>query len=167
MAAAYTGGFTIANPVISGFVRMADGTPVANVQLSTGSGLITSSNGEGAYSLAVPPAWSGTLTPAMAGWVFTPASRSYANLTADAGAVNFTMGLAQTAVLTLTRTNDTLYFGWPSAVGLNYQLQSSTSLLPDSWTDEGAPFAGTGAQLSTNIPSGPEPEKFYRLRIDD
>ena len=167
MAAAYTGGFTIANPVISGFVRMADGTPVANVQLSTDSGLITSSNGEGAYSLAVPPAWSGTLTPAMAGWVFTPASRSYANLTADAGAVNFTMDLAQTAVLTLTRTNDTLYFGWPSAVGLNYQLQSSTSLLPDSWTNEGVPFAGTGAQLTTNLLIGTEPEKFYRLRIDN
>jgi hypothetical protein len=167
MAAAYTGGFTIANPVISGFVRRADGSPMANVPLSTNSGLSTSSNSEGAYSLAVPPAWSGTLTPAMPGWVFTPASRSYVDLSSDAAAVNFSMDLAQTAVFTLTRTNDTLYFGWPSAEGLNYQLQSSTHLLPNTWIDEGAPVAGTGGQLSAILPFGPEPAKFFRLRIDN
>jgi hypothetical protein len=50
-------------------------------------------------------------------------------------------------------------------VGLNYQLQSSTSLLPDSWTNEGVPFAGTGAQLTTNLLIGTEPEKFFRLKI--
>jgi hypothetical protein len=167
MAAAYTGGFTIANPVISGFVRMADGTPVANVQLSTDTGLAASTGSDGAYSLAVPPAWSGTVTPQTAGWVTTPTSRTYLDLTTDSAGENFSMDLAQTAVFSLTRTNDTLYFSWPSAVGLTYQLQSSTSLLPDSWTDEGTPIPGTGAQLTTNLLIGTEPEKFFRLKIDN
>jgi len=52
------------------------------------------------------------------------------------------------------------------AVGLNYQLQSSPSLLPDSWTDVSSPIPGTGTQLTTNLPIGPEPEKFFRLRLD-
>ena len=167
MAAVYSGGFTIANPVISGFVRRADGSPMANVPLSTNSGLTTNSNGEGAFSLAVPPAWSGTLTPAMPGWVFTPAGRSYVDLTTNAADANFSMDLAHPPILTLTRTSDMLNFRWPSAVGLNYQLQSSTSLLPESWADVGTPAPGTGGQLATILPSGSESAQFFRLKIDD
>jgi hypothetical protein len=106
------------------------------------------------------------VTPALPGWTFTPANRTYPSLTADASPENFSMALTEAATLILTRSGPTLQFGWPSAVGLRYQLQSSPTLLPGSWTDEGPPFDGTGSPLSTSLPVGQEPDKFFRLKID-
>jgi hypothetical protein len=166
MAAAYAGGFTIANPVISGLAKRADGTPMDNVLVSAGDGLATSTDAGGAYALAVPPGWSGTVTPTLPGWTFTPATRTYPSLTADASAENFSMTLAEAAVLTLSRSGPTLQFGWPSAVGLRYQLQSSPTLLPGSWTDESQPVDGTGSPLSASLSVGPEPAKFFRVEIN-
>ncbi|WP_285725877.1 hypothetical protein [Geothrix rubra] len=45
----------------------------------------------GAYSLTVPYGWSGTVTPAKAGYTFTPASRSYANLTASLAGQDYSL----------------------------------------------------------------------------
>lgn len=54
-------------------------------------------------------------------------------------------------------------FRWPSAVGLQYQLPSATNLPTVTWLDEGPPFPVPGGPLSTNLPIGPEPRKFFRL----
>jgi hypothetical protein len=164
MAEAYVGSFTITNPVISGFVKRTSGVALPNVLLSTGP-LSTTTDTNGASALAVPPSWSGTIAPTNAGWVFTPGSLSYVSLTADATNQNFTASLAEPLVLTTTRSANSLQFRWPSALGLEYQLQSATILPATSWLDEGAPFAGTGSVLSTNLSIGPEPAKFYRVRV--
>lgn len=56
---------------------------------------------------------------------------------------------------------------WPSVPGFSYQLQSATNLPAASWLSEGAPFPGTGGVLATNLPLGPEPGKFFRLRLSE
>ena len=56
-------------------------------------------------------------------------------------------------------------FRWPSAGGLEYQLQSATKLPTVTWLDEGAPFPGRGSPLSANLTLCPAPKKFFRLWI--
>jgi hypothetical protein len=157
----------IASPVIiSGVVRHADGMPVANVLVRAEGGLTTNTAADGTYALTVPSGWSGTLTPQAAGWVFNPANRAYVNLNAGVATGDFSMTLAEAAVLSLTRSATILQFAWPSAMGLRYQLQSSLNLLPGSWTNEGEPTDGTGSPLSASLLIGPELAKFFRLKID-
>jgi parallel beta-helix repeat protein len=43
----------------------------------------------GVYTLTVPYNWSGTVTPSLAGYAFTPVSRTYSNLTSSAPAQNY------------------------------------------------------------------------------
>ena len=156
---------TAASPVISGFIRRADGAPVANVQLTAGSGLSTNTAADGAYALELPYGWSGTVTPEKAGWAFTPASRAYALLTADASGQNYVAAPADDLVLGCALQDDLLLFGWPSAEGLRYQLQSTTNLpATEEWVNQGVPFPGTGGVLATNVPVGSEPTKFFRLQ---
>ena len=61
----------------------------------------------------------------------------------------------------------TLQLSWHTAVGPRYQLQSATSLSATNWLSEGPPFPGTGGVLSTNLPIGPEPARFFRLRLSN
>ena len=165
MAAACVGGFAITKPVIAGFVKRANDIPLPNVLLSTSGRLTTRTDTNGAYMLTMPPGWTGTVTPTNAGWLFTPGSLSYVSLTTDATNLNFTATLAEAIVLTATRSTNTLNFRWQSAVGLQYQFQSATNLPTVTWLNEGALFTGTGSPLSTNLPIGPEPRKFFRLLL--
>jgi len=45
---------------------------------------------DGTYSASVDAGWSGTVTPAKAGWVFTPVSRTYSMVVADQLYQNYT-----------------------------------------------------------------------------
>jgi hypothetical protein len=53
----------------------------------------TSANGSGNYSFSVAYDWSGTVAPSKAGYAFTPVSKTYANLTTDQTAQNYTATL--------------------------------------------------------------------------
>ncbi|MBM3846217.1 MAG: T9SS C-terminal target domain-containing protein [Verrucomicrobia bacterium] len=50
-----------------------------------------------------------------------------------------------------------------SVVGLTYQLQSTLSITQPNWVNEGAPVAGTGAQILINAAISNDPSKFYRV----
>src|SRR5947207_10984046 len=65
MAGTYVGSFVILSPILSGHVTDTNGAPVSYVTIHPGSGLLPAvTDTHGAYSLEVPPGWSGTLTPA-------------------------------------------------------------------------------------------------------
>jgi hypothetical protein len=66
--------------------------------------------------------------------------------------------------ITAMQHGSTLLLTWPSVANVNYQLQTTTNLPAVAWFDEGAPIAGTGSMLSTNLPLGSEPAKFFRLK---
>jgi hypothetical protein len=61
----------------------------------------------------------------------------------------------------LTRGTTVLHFIWPTQLGVLYQLQSSQDLL--HWNNEGGPIAGSGADMTVDIPPGITGGKFYRL----
>jgi hypothetical protein len=80
---------------------LAGGAPLAgvNVTLSNGAGsCVTDANGN--YSAAVPSRWTGTISPTLAGYTFTPGLRNLTNVTAAPAAQNFTAS----AVFTLSGT---------------------------------------------------------------
>lgn len=68
--------------------------------------------------------------------------------------------------LSVVRDGGELRISWLSENGLRYRVQSSTTLAEDGWTDE-ALHPGTGGPLSVNLPVGPDPRKFFRLRVSE
>ena len=93
------GGVSVADllkPSISGVVVDAQGVGLPGVALifSNGPGS-TSTDSAGRYSRPVTFRWSGTLTPVLAGYKFTPALREYNNVTADLTDQSFTATVIQ------------------------------------------------------------------------
>jgi RHS repeat-associated protein len=75
---------------LSGTVTLS-GAPLSGVGFApTNGGTCEPSNAVGQYSCSVPPGWSGSITPSLSGYAFTPASRSYSNVTAAQAGQNFT-----------------------------------------------------------------------------
>ena len=73
----YTGvGYTVSGTVT------ADATPLAGVTMSGLPGSPVT-NAAGGYVAVVPSGWNGTVVPVRAGYAFTPASITYANVSAD------------------------------------------------------------------------------------
>ena len=102
-ASAYTAAQSVASSAqisLAGMVSTFDGlttAPLGGVSLSiTGSGTVTSAVLNGAYSAQVTSGWAGTITPALAGFAFTPASRTLAAQTASRSDLGFTARPVQT-----------------------------------------------------------------------
>ncbi len=83
---------------ISGTITSGE-APLAGVVMSglPGNPL---TNPAGFYTASVDYDWSGTVTPALAGYAFTPANRTYTNITSDQTGQNFTAASAPSLVLT-------------------------------------------------------------------
>lgn len=71
-------------PLISGWVRTNGGAGIGGVSLSfSNDGGSAVSGNEGYYSNRVPEGWSGTVSPSDDDYIFSPAQRTYHNVTAD------------------------------------------------------------------------------------
>ena len=66
------------------------GIPAAVLHYTDGTLKSVTANATGAYSLQVPFSWSGTLTPSKSGYLFSPTTASFSNLTATQTIQNFT-----------------------------------------------------------------------------
>jgi uncharacterized repeat protein (TIGR01451 family) len=75
--------FTIDTYTISGNAGVANA-------LLTYTGGTTTADSAGAYTISVAYNWSGTVTPSLAGYTFTPANRTYSNLLANQTAQHYT-----------------------------------------------------------------------------
>ena len=90
-------------PVISGTI-LFNSSPLAGVVMNGLPGNPATA-ASGYYSSSVDFDWSGTVTPTLAGYVFTPASRNYSNVTSDQAGQDYAAAL--TPALELTSPN-----GW-------------------------------------------------------
>jgi uncharacterized repeat protein (TIGR03803 family) len=61
----------------------------------------------------------------------------------------------------VVRSNNTLALAWSTVAGRLYQVQYSTNLTQTNWLNLGSP--GTNGSLSVII--GPDPRRFYRIRV--
>ena len=66
------------------------GAPDAVLSYTDGTPKTATVDGNGNYSFIVPSGWSGSVTPSHMGFPFTPASRSYSNVTVDQTEQNYT-----------------------------------------------------------------------------
>jgi|GEM_PF-3889504 len=107
----FDGGGTLTNPV-SG----------ALITLSTGG--TTISGPDGSYSLAVDCGWTGTVTPTMVGWEFSPSSRYYEWVDNDYTGNNF-VGTASGVIYdipTTTELGKILFLFLMGTVGVLYLI---------------------------------------------
>jgi parallel beta-helix repeat protein len=77
---------TVVRYTISG----TTGTAGAGATITYTGGSTTANATTGSYSLTVAYGWSGVVTPSKAGYTFSPASRSYTNVTANQANQNYT-----------------------------------------------------------------------------
>jgi uncharacterized protein YcfL len=70
------------------------GQPGVTLSYVAGTPKTVVSDGNGNYSIAVNQGWSGTVTPSKIGYVFTPANRTYANLSGNQAGQNYTATVA-------------------------------------------------------------------------
>jgi hypothetical protein len=166
MAAAYTGQFTLVQPVISGVVTNLNGEPVPGVTLQPDGGLpsvVTDTNG--AYSLAVLPSWTGTVTPSLAGFAFVPGALSFADVAVPVLNADFLMVETIVPTMTLEPAGTDLLLTWPGVPGVTYSLSWSTNLV--DWQNSGATWTGINGPMQKLIPLTAEPQKFFRLRAQN
>jgi hypothetical protein len=81
---------TVAIYSISGSITTAQGYALPNVQIVFSGAQSAFTSATGYYSATLPAGYSGTATPKLGGYSFTPASRTYTNLSADAPTENYT-----------------------------------------------------------------------------
>ena len=109
---------------------------VANAQLSYHDGIdkIVTTNSSGNYEFAVPPNWSGTVTPSKIGYRFSPVNQAYIDLAVDLPAQNY---IAYSTIPTPLSPGDTIttsnpIYQWSKVVGATYyqyQLWNGTKLI--------------------------------------
>jgi hypothetical protein len=76
---------------ISGVVATANGTGVEGVNVvGNNSGGSAVTGADGSYAVTVPNHWDGTITVSKAGWLITPPTKTYTNVSADIANQNYT-----------------------------------------------------------------------------
>src|ERR1035441_1348933 len=74
---------------ISGNVQTASLQPLGGVVITLTNGQTYTTDGSGNYSASVPTGFSGTATPSLTGYSFSPPSRSYNNVTLSQSGENY------------------------------------------------------------------------------
>ncbi len=97
----------------------------------------------GAYSITVAAGWSGTVTPSLAGFVFTPASRTYSNVQADAANQDYTADMTDSQDIALAEgwnlvsfrvhPTSTAVADVLASVAGNYDLVYAWDAVNDGW----------------------------------
>jgi RHS repeat-associated protein len=128
--------FTLSGTVAAG------ASPTAGVTFTaTSGGTCTASNASGQYSCNVPQGWSGSVTPSLLGYGFTPASRAYSNLANSQAAQDF-------AAANVGAT--TVYYIHPDHLNTPRLIANQAGTTVWRW-DQGEPF---GNDVPNNNPSG-------------
>lgn len=78
-------------PVISGYASESNDAPIDGVAMdANNSGGSDTTDVNGYYEISVPNDWSGTVTPILSGFTFSPKYKLYSDVTSDINDQNFT-----------------------------------------------------------------------------
>ncbi len=134
---------------LSGTVTLG-GAALSGVNFAaSGGGICTVSGGAGQYACTVAQGWSGSVTPTLTGYSFTPPSRSYSSVAANQTAQDYAAASNNLSATTLASLAN------PAAVGTNVTFTATVSGSAPTgsvgFTADGTTLAGCGAVA---LPSG-------------
>jgi hypothetical protein len=168
------GRFTGSGAVAGYNVTISGSSGLAGAVLTYGNGERVTADSAGHYSITVPYGWTGTVTPAMAGYVFTPVNRRYTGISADQAGQDYTAALAPPAITTGAAADITV-----SGATLSGSVSSGGFLQIDErgfvWSTSGNPAiggagvakaaAGSGEGGFTAVLTGLLPGTSYYVRV--
>jgi len=94
----------------------------------------------------------------------TPAGGTFSLGNYSPAFVNGALTVSTTPVLTIAQVGNQYVLTFPTLLGQNYQVQSTTNLAASNWTALGSALAGTGGTLSlTNLINSPQ--AFFQVLI--
>ncbi len=102
------------------------GLPGVTISWFDGTAKSTTTNPAGDYSITVPYNWSGNVTAYLTGYIFTPAKRSYTNLSGIQTAQNFTATALPSSVVAYLQLNETASGSYADLTGINNGTGSTT-----------------------------------------
>jgi len=134
--------------IISGAVKTSGGNAMPSVSIAfSNEGGTARTDSSGNYSQMVREGWSGTATPSMYGYTFSPASRDYTNVTSDLASQDYT-GQPIPYTLTISAGSGGTTEPQPGSYTYDFGTQVSLTATPNS----GYSFS----QWTENVPSGHE-----------
>ena len=124
----YVGKSTAPPPVtyqLTGTVAVS-ATALAGVSFNASSGAnCTASNSVGQYTCTVPQNWTGSVTPALSGYSFTPTSRTYSSaVTANQSAQDY---VASAVVIPTYQLTGTVAVGAAALAGVSFNASSGVN----------------------------------------
>ena len=122
------------------------GVAGATLNYTDGTPKTATADGSGAYVINVPRGWTGTVTPSMPGFTFTPSSRSYSNLLTSQSAQNY-MAIDAPMVLSSVRVNDSP----TSAASVDFTVTFSESVSNVDASDFTLTVTGLTGTSITNV----------------
>src|SRR6185295_2791781 len=117
---------------VSGTVT-SGGNPLSAVNFAaTGTASCPgASNAQGQYSCTVPQGWSGSITPSLSGYAFTPAARTYSGVAANQTGQNYTATAALPNGATFVGTDVATKGNWQGVYGAQgYNIINDSSSYP-------------------------------------
>ncbi|HUE36858.1 MAG TPA: hypothetical protein VMO20_05660, partial [Candidatus Acidoferrum sp.] len=73
--------------------------------------------------------------------------------------------LTAPAFKSVTASSGSVNLTWSAIPGLTYQLQYSSNLAQNAWSNLGSPITAVGGTISTTDPSPSGPQRFYRIAV--
>jgi hypothetical protein len=162
MSQTYTSRFTIAWAVVQGTVTDTNNLPVPGVLLQPDGGVpATTTDTNGNYVLAVPPAGTIQVVPSKAGLVFVPSSRTCADITTPLLNENYLAVSTAAPALTTEVQSNNLVLSWYGIPGVTYQPLYSTNLV--DWLPYNGTLPGANGPLQLAVPMDADPLMFFRV----
>ena len=162
IARTYTNTFTIAWAVVQGTVTDTNNLPVPGVLLQPAGGVpATTTDTNGNYVLAVPPAGTIQVVPSKVGLVFVPSSRTYADVTTPVLNENYLAVSTAAPALTTEVQSNSFVLSWYGIPGVTYQPLYSTNLV--DWLPYDGALPGTNGLLQLAVPMDADPIKYFRV----
>ncbi len=133
-----------ADPMLRGISRTDDGG--LDPRPRAGSPALTSSRTPPADGFYLPVAYQGAFADVLwpAGWTFLDEKGILGGLPAGSAG-------PAAPVLSVSRAGEALRLGFPTAMGVSYQVQTLDAI-GGAWADFGAALAGTGNVLTVDVP---------------
>jgi len=126
---------------VSGYIRDASSSGISNVSINDGTSNIATTNTNGFYSFNPIKPYSKTITPIKSGYTFSPANKTFSNISINQTQINFTgtPSSIPTLILLAPKGGEIWYEG--STHNITWSSNGISAIRIDLSTDNGATWS--------------------------